>query len=637
MTDPVFGLKFLRVDSQPQPVLGAIMDVVGVIGPCDTASASRFPVNTPVLVYSNDDTLADDLGADGYLLDALDAINDQLADYQVAAQCVVVRTEYGTNVDAGLKLEQTLAKIMGNSVTGTGVHAFKKAPNSLYCTPRLICAPGYTGQLANSLDTLEIGTDGVGYIPGASYQVAFQQGAGETHGSTLVLPVAHAVANSDGTITDASLVIDSYGCFMTDEPTATLPAPDGPEVTALNAEGSMEFSAQPGIGSTITLNGSVVTFVSGTPTGMQVQLGANLDATLTSLEAELNNEAAGHPGNDTEVKKCTYTKVMGTITIVHDTAGAAGNAFTLDGTVSGLSLSGDTLAGGRDAEADVQATITATIASGANPVCAELTGVLNYLIGHAYVESSGTSEVGDKNWRSTMNSKRLVPLSGGVKIMDSESGEIVVRPIAPRAIGAQIARDYATGGPFHSIANTALQGIIGPSRTIEFSLTDGACEGQSLLGANIGVLVRGNVGVETAISSGGFILISTDNAGDDSLWQFVNVCRGRDYLELSLMPVLRTYLGRSNIDRQTVMNVLTTIRSFIDRLWAFNQILGGRVNFEGSYNTAEEIRLGRITVGFEAEEPPVLRRITTMSARYRPAIDALVQELEASFANTIAP
>ncbi len=102
------------------------------------------------------------------------------------------------------------------------------------------------------------------------------------------------------------------------------------------------------------------------------------------------------------------------------------------------------------------------------------------------------------------------------------------------------------------------------------------------------------------------------------------------------MPALRTYLGRQNIDRQTVINVLATIRNFLNRLWAFNQILGGKVNFEGAMNTAEEIRLGHLTVGFQAEEPPVLRKITTMSARYRPAIDALVQELEASLGATTA-
>ena len=49
--------------------------------------------------------------------------------------------------------------------------------------------------------------------------------------------------------------------------------------------------------------------------------------------------------------------------------------------------------------------------------------------------------------------------------------------------------------------------------------------------------------------------------------------------------------------------------------------------YQGNLNSAEEIRLGHLTVSFAAEEPPVLKRITTMSARYKPAIDAMVAQL----------
>jgi hypothetical protein len=50
------------------------------------------------------------------------------------------------------------------------------------------------------------------------------------------------------------------------------------------------------------------------------------------------------------------------------------------------------------AEVATQATLTATMALGANPICANLTGVLDTLIDHATVESSGTSMIGDENW-----------------------------------------------------------------------------------------------------------------------------------------------------------------------------------------------------------------------------------------------
>jgi len=622
MTAPKFGLQFIIVDDQPQPVIGANMDVIGIVGPCSTASNSRFPYDTPVLAYSNDSTLFNDLGPDGYLLDAIDGINDQLADFEIAAQLVIVRTRYGTDANANIKLAQTIANIMGNSVASTGVHALLRAPNLLFCTPRLIVCPGYTGQQANSLDTLTTNIDGVGYTPGQTYQVTFAQGAGETNGAYLIMPVAHAVADVNGNITDTEMFIDSYGAYFNVAPTATLPAPDGPPVTALAASGSITFSSNPGVGATITLNATVWTFVSGAPVGNQTQLGANLSATLTSLVTNLNASA------DVQVSKCTYSISQGTLLIVDDTAGSVGNNFTLAATVTGASLSGTHLSGGRDAVASTQATLQTALSVGANPVCVELPGVLDQLIGYAFVESAGTSQISDELWRNTMNSRRIVPLSGGCRVIDQASGLVVSRPLAPRMVGMQVARDHEIGAPGHSIANRPIQGIVAPGRTIVFSLTDGACEGQQLLGANIGITVRGNVGVETAISSGGFIGIVLDNAGDDTLWQMYSVCRMRDFIHLSLMPALRTYLGRTNITKQTIINVLSTIGDFLGNAKAREWIIDYRMNFKGNLNSASEIRLGHLTVGFQAEEPPITERITTMSARYKPAIDHMVQQLE---------
>ena len=218
MTAPVFGLQFIQQDDQPIPVLGANMDVVGIVGPCSTADPVKFPLNTPVLRFSNDTNLAKDLTvgggeSDGYILDAIEGINDQMTDFQTAVQLVIVRTDYGTSSDANLKLQQTIAKIMGQSTAGTGVWAFIKAPAMLYCTPRIILAPGYTGQMANSLDTLHTDVMGVGYTPGQIYQLLFTPGNQETNGANLVLPVAHAVANAAGEIDDNQLHIDSYGAW----------------------------------------------------------------------------------------------------------------------------------------------------------------------------------------------------------------------------------------------------------------------------------------------------------------------------------------------------------------------------------------------------------------------------------------
>ena len=288
MARPTFRLEFFRVDDQPQPVVGANMDVVGIVGPCNTADEQTFPLNTPVYIYSNDLVALGKLGDgcgyfDGYIADAINGINAQLADFQIAAQIVVVRTDYGTHADANIKLQQTIANIMGQSVMGNGIWALLKAPSMLYCTPRIILCPGYTGQMANSLNTLHTTTAGRGYIPGAEYTVTFAAGVGETNGAQLVLPTAHAVANMFGEIHDLEIFIDTFGAWMTADPVATLPAPDGDPIEASAASGSILFSREPGIGSTITLNGKVITFISGATDQAthKVHLAGDLQGTLS--------------------------------------------------------------------------------------------------------------------------------------------------------------------------------------------------------------------------------------------------------------------------------------------------------------------------------------------------------------------
>ncbi len=121
--------------------------------------------------------------------------------------------------------------------------------------------------------------------------------------------------------------------------------------------GSIAFSAQPEVGSTITLGAPrnvtvggvtttvppvVVTFVASGATGNQVNIGANLAATMTNLATMLN------ASEDLTLNKATYTAAAAALNIVHDGQGTAGNTFQMaasgspasNGTPSGATLSG---------------------------------------------------------------------------------------------------------------------------------------------------------------------------------------------------------------------------------------------------------------------------------------------------------
>ena len=271
---------------------------------------------------------------------------------------------------------------------------------------------------------------------------------------------------------------------------------------------------------------------------------------------------------------------------------------------------------------------TSQVASGedANAIIAGLPTLLDRLLAVSVVDGPATDETAANAWRATIQSKRIIPVDVAVKILD-EAGDVVTMPASPAIIGIAVRRDHEfQGRPFHSWANQPVYGIVGPSRPIEFSILDGATEGQQLLSKNIGIIVRGESS-DGAIADGGFVYVGTDTCSEDTLWQFYNQVRGRDYIHLMFIKTLRFFLGRRNIDRGTIEDILATMKGGLRDIQAAGDLLGFRVNFTRAANSPEQLRLGRFTVAFQAEEPPVLRYIGIQSARYRPALDALLDDL----------
>jgi phage tail sheath protein FI len=584
MSDPVFGVVLRKVDEESRPIVGADLSTIGIIGPAAGADPLIFPLDTPVRVYSNNISLTSKLGSQGYLADAIRGINDQMAETQFAARCVVVRTADGVDVDPAIKIQKTINNIVGSSTAGTGIHAFLKSVSVLSVTPRLIIAPGYTGQMANGINevTQDVDGGGEGYIDGQSYPITFTGG-----GEHAVQATGHAIGMADGTL--GPVTLDTPGAWYEDDlsPAVNVVAPSaGKRVTAAVVGDNSGVNYQ--VNDTITLANGVIVTVS------SILSGGVIDA-ITIGDRGL---IAGTATNPTNPQAQVSTSGQG-----------SGANFTLTWT------------------AYQAATYTGTISVGANPVAVSLTGVLNSLLGHAVVESSGISETDDDNWRETINSDRLIPISGGVRVLDPDTATVLFRPLAPRVVGIAVRRDHEKGAPFHSWANQPVQGIVGPMRDIGFSLTDDANEAQGLLANNIGVLVRGELGNEFAIASGGFIFIGTDNAGEDELWRFYNMKRGRDFIHLSLLRSMRYYLGRYNITTHTVQAILNGMKMLLRDLQADGHILGYRISFNPDSNSPDEIRLGHLVVGFKAEEAAPLRKLTIESGRYREAVDAMIAEL----------
>jgi hypothetical protein len=97
-----------------------------------------------------------------------------------------------------------------------------------------------------------------------------------------------------------------------------------PTTDTVAASGSLTFSAQPAPNSMIGINGTTWTFVEGSASDGEIEIGGTLAATLANAVAVLNGSASP------AVSAASYGAIGGTIlTVTHGTAGPAGNAFTL--------------------------------------------------------------------------------------------------------------------------------------------------------------------------------------------------------------------------------------------------------------------------------------------------------------------
>ncbi|AKR58022.1 tail sheath protein [Devosia sp. H5989] len=260
-----------------------------------------------------------------------------------------------------------------------------------------------------------------------------------------------------------------------------------------------------------------------------------------------------------------------------------------------------------------------------SPVVAALHAACERLLAVAVVDVDDTSKANAVGARETMNSERLMPL--GIAARVYEGAALVTRPMGPRIVGLfQRVDNLNEGKPFDPIANRPIYGLAGLSRKIPFSLLDGSTEGQQMLEAEVSIVAEGEVGVDGSVADGGFNFIGTDNATTGELWKQIHQVRGADYLTVKIMQITREFLGRK-ITGDLVEAWLNSIKFMLRDHQADDDILGYDVKFLPAKNSPEQIRLGKLTVNMGIEPAPAFKVANHEIARYRPAIEGLVNDI----------
>lgn len=117
----------------------------------------------------------------------------------------------------------------------------------------------------------------------------------------------------------------------------------GTQGAGVEAFGTITFTGQPSPADTVTIDGTLVTFVASGPTGNQVLIGSTDQITAANLWTFLMNSV------DVNISKATYAVNNLVVTVTYKSVGTAGNAFTLAKSSSDITLSAANLAGGVNA------------------------------------------------------------------------------------------------------------------------------------------------------------------------------------------------------------------------------------------------------------------------------------------------
>lgn len=108
----------------------------------------------------------------------------------------------------------------------------------------------------------------------------------------------------------------------------------------VQASGTITLSGQPSNGDTVTIKGTVVTFVTGTPSGNQVQIAGTALLTAAALQTFLQGSA------DVNLSACVYNTIGLVTTITARVFGTAGNAYGLLKSGANIAVSAATLTAG---------------------------------------------------------------------------------------------------------------------------------------------------------------------------------------------------------------------------------------------------------------------------------------------------
>lgn len=234
-------------------------------------------------------------------------------------------------------------------------------------------------------------------------------------------------------------------------------------------------------------------------------------------------------------------------------------------------------------------------------VLTEMVSVATKLRAIIVADGPNTTDAAAIAYRNLFGSDRVYLVDPWVRVFDTTTGTVVVQPASARIAGV-IAKSDDERGFWHSPSNRLIDGIIGPARTIDFSVGD-ATSRANYLNENE---------VATIIQAEGFRLWGNRSCASDQKMAFLKRRRIADMISDSIQAAHLWAVDR-NIDRTYVEEVIEGVNAYGRSLIARGALVGFKCWAPANLNTVADLEAGVITFDFDWSDPATAEHITFRS------------------------
>ncbi|KAB2978024.1 MULTISPECIES: phage tail sheath subtilisin-like domain-containing protein [unclassified Wolbachia] len=233
---------------------------------------------------------------------------------------------------------------------------------------------------------------------------------------------------------------------------------------------------------------------------------------------------------------------------------------------------------------------------GVNSVVSALISIAEKLRAIIVADGPNTNDEEAIKWRKSVGSSRVYVVDPWVKVFEGEE-----KPASPFVAGL-IAKIDSEQGLWHSPSNKEINGIVGTSRPIDFTLGNTNCRANHL----------NENEVTTIIHQNGYRLWGNRTCSNDSKWAFLSVRRTADLINDSLLRAHLWAVDR-NITKTYIDDVIEGVNSYLASLKAQGAIISGKCYATPELNTPANIASGKVSFDFEFMPPYPAEQITFRS------------------------